>query len=149
MLIAQTSVVGLGLGAQHEQHFNEQIGQAVAQNPGQLHPVLVGDVVFIHAGFDVGVAVERLLAEYFAIVFNRVKHTAAGKGLDATPLFSEIVGQRLAAAFQVANFGQKFVGVGVFAEQNRIHHAAQVGAAQVFVLLFNHHGACKLFRADQ
>jgi hypothetical protein len=52
--------MGTGLGAQHQQHLDEQVGQLVAQDPGQLHPVLVGHLVALDA--RAGVVAPRSVA---------------------------------------------------------------------------------------
>ena len=141
--------MGAGLGTQHQQHLDEQVGQLVAQDPGQLHPVLVGHLVALDARAGVSGAAQRGLGDDLAVVLDRVEQARAGKGLDAAPLFGEVVGQRLAASFEVTDGREELDGVGVLAEDHRVHHAAQVGAGQVLVLLLDDHGARKLRGRDQ
>jgi len=79
----------------------------MAQQPRHLHPVLVGHFVQIHLGAHIGRLVQGLLRQDFAVVFYCFEGAATGKGFYPAPLFSEVVGQRLAAAFQIANGGQE------------------------------------------
>ena len=45
--------VAAGLGAQHHEGLGEQVRALVAQQPRQLHPVLVGHFVLLHPRFDI------------------------------------------------------------------------------------------------
>ena len=105
-----------------------------------MHPVLVADLVFIQTRFYVGVAVELVFGEHLAVVLHRVKQAAAGEGFDAAPALGEVIGQGFAAAFQVANSGQKLHRLRAVVPKNHgIHHAAQVAAGEVLVLFLDHH----------
>ena len=121
----------------------------MAQNPSQFHPVLIGHFVLLHAGLDVSRGQQGGFRQHLAIVFHRVKRAGAGKGLNAAPLLGEIVGQRFSATFQMTNGVHELDGVCAVAEDDGIHHAAQVGVGQVFVLLLDDHGSRKLLGGDQ
>ena len=104
----------------------------------------IGHFVQLHARLGVGRGQQRGLGHHLAVVLHRVKSAGAGEGFDAAPFLREVVGQRLAAAFEVADGVEEFHRIGVFAKHDGIDHAAQVRATQVLVLFFDHHGTREL-----